>query len=60
MKFLKPFFFQQRLVLNLAHVVPEDVIFILKHAGKIFLLLFVYDIVNIMYINQQDAQNSCD
>lgn len=47
MKLLKPFY-QQRLVLNLVHVVPKDDIFILQNVGINFLLLYVYDNVHIV------------
>jgi len=51
MKFLKPFY-QFRLVLNMAHEFPKDDIFIPKHVGMNFLLLYVYDNVQMIGFNK--------
>lgn len=62
MKFLKPFY-QLKLILNSAHVVPEDDIFIQKHFGIFLLLSYWYNNVhlggcnkNILIINTRSKQ----
>lgn len=51
MKFLK-LFYQLRLVLNMAHEIPKDDIFIPKHVGMNFLLLYVNDNVHMIGFNK--------